>query len=166
MNPINKNLYRVNVGFLINAPVGEYREITIENPDFELDEDQTAENLHIDLKISRVQQGILASADCTADLKMECVRCLDEFDQKLKSHFDELFSFHTRENVEADQYLPENGYMDLKEIIREYLMLEIPMSPLCKPDCKGLCPVCGANLNKETCPHTDKNGKLLDNIYE
>src|ERR687885_9624 len=43
----------------------------------------------------------------------------------------------------------QNGV--LADAMREYALLEVPMLPLCKPDCKGLCPECGTNLNDETC---------------
>jgi uncharacterized protein len=66
--------------------------------------------------------------------------------------------------------MPETGIIDLNPVLREYAVLEIPMRPLCKPDCKGLCPICGNNLNDSNCNHEDDLGdprfsslkKLLD----
>lgn len=49
--------------------------------------------------------------------------------------------------------IPEDGNIDFGPILREYLLLEMPIKPLCKPDCKGLCTVCGENLNLTTCEH-------------
>jgi uncharacterized protein len=49
--------------------------------------------------------------------------------------------------------LPEDSHIDLAPLIREFALLEIPISPICKPDCKGLCPVCGENLNETDCGH-------------
>jgi uncharacterized protein len=43
-------------------------------------------------------------------------------------------------------------------LFREYILLEIPISPLCRPDCKGLCPICGNNLNEDTCHHEEEAG--------
>jgi uncharacterized protein len=49
--------------------------------------------------------------------------------------------------------LPEDAHIDLQPLIREYALLEIPIKPICKPDCKGLCPVCGEDLNQVDCGH-------------
>lgn len=151
----DKFVFRVNVGFLINQAVGTSREMTIECPEMILDEDGLkAEKIRLDLRVSRVQQGILAEGTCCGDTELECTRCLEAYTQHLESHFEELFYFHyLRENEDAEQFLPENGYMDLYDIVREYLIIEIPYAPVCKPECKGLCPICGNNLNLGPCSH-------------
>ena len=132
---MNNHPYRINVGFLINAPVGTYRDFELSESSMELADDLHADEIRCTVRASRVQQGILA----------------------LNAHFEELFSFHgLRENQEAEQFLPENGYMDLGEIIREYLVMEVPYAPVCKEDCKGLCPVCGKNLNFEPHVHPEE----------
>ena len=84
------------------------------------------------------------------------MRCLEPFTKELKTRFEELFvvgKLRDNDEDEEELVLPATGYMDLKEIIREYLVLEIPYAPICKPECKGLCPVCGANLNHTLCHH-------------
>jgi len=154
---MNNYPYRINVGFLINAPVGTYRDFTIDEPSMELADDLHADEIHCQVRASKVQQGILAESDCSCKIELECIRCLEPFTTTLNAHFEELFSFHNlRENQEAEQYLPENGYMDIGEIIREYLVMEVPYAPICKPECKGLCPVCGKNLNFEPHEHPEE----------
>lgn len=152
------HIYRINVGFLINAAVGTARDFSIEAPEIELDDEGgLARDLKCTVHVSKVQQGILAEGICTAKTDLECTHCLEPFERELNGHFEELFCFkNMRENDDAEQYLPETGYMDLKEIIREYLVLEIPYAPICKPDCKGLCPICGANLNTANCHHDEE----------
>ncbi len=147
------NLFRINVGFLIHEAVGAYREFEIEAPSLNLEDDFEVENVHCLVRVNRVQQGILASIHITAETQMECVRCLESFPQKIESNFDELFAFHLRQNADADLYLPENGVMDILPLIREYQLIEIPICPICKPECKGLCAICGTNLNSGTCEH-------------
>ncbi|MHC1773238.1 MAG: DUF177 domain-containing protein [Flexilinea sp.] len=147
------NLFRINVGFLIHEAVGTYREFEIESPDLTIEEGFEIENVRCTVRVSRVQQGLLASVHTTAEKEMDCVRCLEPFSQKIDTSFDELFAFHLRQNSDAELFLPENGIMDLLPILREYLLLEIPICPVCKPDCKGLCVNCGANLNIMTCEH-------------
>ena len=150
---MNNYPYRINVGFLINAPVGTYRDFTIDEPSMELADDLHGDEIHCAVRASKVQQGILAEADCSCKTELECMRCLEPFTKTLNAHFEELFYFHNlRENKEAELFLPENGYMDIGELVREYLVMEVPYAPVCKEDCKGLCSICGKNLNLE--PHT------------
>ena len=102
-------------------------------------------------------EDILATVDCSGEVDLECTRCLETFHTVLNSHFEELFYFHyLRENEEAEQFLPESGYMDLQDLVREYLVMEIPYAPVCKEDCKGLCPICGKNLNLGPCDHPEE----------
>jgi len=147
------NLFRLNVGFLINQAVGSYRQFEIDAPFIQIDEDTRFNNVKTDIRVSRVQQGILVSVEAGAVIDLECVRCLDPYVQTIDCNFDELYAFHIRQNIGAESYLPENGFIDLLPLLEEYLTLEIPISPLCDENCKGLCDVCGANLNYETCIH-------------
>jgi DUF177 domain-containing protein len=66
-----------------------------------------------------------------------------------------LYAFSQRYVTDSGLLMPETGIIDLGPVLREYAVLEIPISPLCKPDCKGLCPICGNNLNECTCNHAD-----------
>jgi uncharacterized protein len=95
-----------------------------------------------------------------ATLELECSRCLEPFQIPVDVAFDMLFlpaSENTgdgeREVAEEDlgvSYYKED-VIDVAEVIREQLYLALPMKPLCREDCKGLCPVCGINRNRETC---------------
>jgi uncharacterized protein len=64
-----------------------------------------------------------------------------------------MFAYKAFDFTESGLLVPEDGNIDLGPIVREYLMLEYPLKPLCKPDCQGLCTVCGENLNLGTCEH-------------
>jgi uncharacterized protein len=81
------------------------------------------------------------------------VRCLTEFQFPLKCEFSDLYAFDDSSTSESGLILPEDGNIDLAEVIREYLLLEIDIKPICKPNCKGLCPFCGEDLNVTTCEH-------------
>jgi uncharacterized protein len=69
--------------------------------------------------------------------------------------FTELFAFKQKSVSESDLLLPEDQQIDLGPLIREYALLEFPINPICRPGCKGLCPVCGENLNEVDCGHKD-----------
>ena len=72
---------------------------------------------------------------------------LNHLSNQLNTDFDEVFAYKTVDFTESGLYVPEDGNIDLGPVVREYLMLEYPIKPLCKPDCQGLCTVCGENLN-------------------
>ena len=58
-----------------------------------------------------------------------------------------------RTATDSDLILPDDGYIDLRPLVHEYLLIEIPISPQCQVDCRGLCPICGTNQNLKLCTH-------------
>lgn len=149
---------RLNVGFIVAQSAGFSREFPIEVPRIVLPPDLTLNRLVGSVLISRTNQGILIQVDLRAALELECVRCLNPVRQRLHTHFTELYAFSRRFMTEAGLIMPETGIIDLTPVLREYMLLEVPYSPLCRPDCKGLCPQCGNNLNETTCQHEDEPG--------
>jgi uncharacterized protein len=147
-----RNPLRVNVGFLINQPIGTSRDIHFEYPQLNLS-DLELKNLAGKARFSRTQVGILVQGDFTAETAMECARCLGEAQAPLHSEFDELFEFRWKATADSGLVLPEDASIDLEPLAYEYFMIELPIKPVCREDCKGLCEECGANLNLETCEH-------------
>lgn len=144
---------RLNVGFIVGQPIGSSRDFHFDYPTIHLQPDLDLTKFSGVARIGRTPQGLLVQASFHAALSSECVRCLTEFEQILEINFDELFAFSNRTVSESGLILPENGNIDLEPLVREYMLIEIPISPLCKPDCKGLCSICGENLNEVTCEH-------------
>lgn len=144
---------RFNVGFIINQPVGTFRTLSFEAEKIQFDTELVFEHFQGEVKVNRVVQGILIQGDFQAEVQTECVRCLEGFLQLLHSEFDELYAFKEEDADETGQLLPENGFIDLGPVVREYLLLEMPISPQCNDDCRGLCEICGVNLNLGTCEH-------------
>ena len=105
------------------------------------------------VRFSRTPQGLLLQGDFKAQTDLECVRCLDIFAQPLNWSLTDLYAFNRKNNTESGLLVPEEGQIDLEPLLREYALLEFPISPVCKPDCKGLCPICGENLNRIDCGH-------------
>jgi uncharacterized protein len=152
----NKSLHnslRINIGFLINQPVGTYRDIHFDlesvafSPEFE--------TIHFlgAVRVGRTKTGILTQAEFQAQVLMDCVRCLESYNQFLTTNFSELFAFNKEDVTESGLILSEDGYIDLAPLAYEYLLLEIPIQPVCSPDCRGLCMVCGVNFNEGACEH-------------
>ena len=144
---------RINVGFIINQPVGTFRTLTFEAEHLQLETELAFEHFQGTVRINRVVQGILIQGDFQTAVQVECVRCLDGFLQPIHTEFDELYAFREEDADESGQLVPENAFIDLTPVVREYLLLEIPISPQCKNDCRGLCDICGLNLNQGTCEH-------------
>ncbi len=139
---------RINVGFLLNTPVGTYRDIHFEQAEILLRPDFELRDFSGVARVSRTPQGIFVQGSFQGKTSAECVRCLTNFDQPLQAKFDELYAFDKRSTDESELILPEDATINLEPLVREYLLIEMPISPTCKEDCKGLCTFCGENLNE------------------
>ena len=149
----NRRPFRINIGFLINQPVGTLREIPIEAESYSLEKEFPVENLRGVISLARTHNGIRSITEVHAEMNSECGRCLEPFKQVLDTEFEENFTFENRPLSEEELIIPEDGNIDYEPLIREYLVLEMPYNPVCRPDCKGLCVVCGQNLNDKDCGH-------------
>jgi uncharacterized protein len=149
------NLLRINIGSLLNQIVGYSRDYHFEIPEIELPPELVVKDFKGLARINRTPQGLLVNGEFTAIIDLECVRCLETFLQPMIAVFDELYAFSERTATDSGLILPNDGYIDLQPLVREYLLIEIPISPLCKPDCLGLCTVCGANKNHSVCSHEE-----------
>ncbi|MBI4309837.1 MAG: DUF177 domain-containing protein [Candidatus Omnitrophica bacterium] len=99
--------------------------------------------IHVKAHLERVDNCIIADTKIEADFGFACARCLG--DVFLGQEFEYHFDFEVAAGVE---------YIDLGEEIRQEMILANPARILCKEDCKGICPKCGANLNIEQCKCT------------
>ena len=152
---------RINVGFFHNLPVGSHRDIYFEFPEIHLPPDLDLKRFSGLVHISRTPQGLLFEGKFKALAPTECVRCLEPFDLELNTEFDEVYAYHSGSFTESGLYVPEDGNIDLSPVVREYLLIESPIKPICKPECQGLCIECGTNLNFSTCEHQARI--VLDN---
>jgi uncharacterized protein len=151
--PTTRYPLRINIGFLQNQPVGTSREIHLETPDFQLADEFKPTEVKGLIRLSRTPQGVLAQGVFQTSVTTDCVRCLDEYQQFLRTDFTELFSYHSHPTTESSMVIPEDGNVDFAPLVREYLLLEVPIKLLCREDCRGLCPECGENLNVSLCEH-------------
>jgi len=144
---------RLNVGFLVSSAIGISREFDFELGRFQVSDDLTLEAFNGFARVGRTPQGLLVECDFEGETELECVRCLLPFWQRLHFDFTELFAFTRKSVTESGLMLADDAHLDLQPLVREYALLEIPISPLHSSDCKGLCPVCGENLNLRDCGH-------------
>jgi uncharacterized protein len=149
------DILRLNVGFIIHETVGYSREFPFEVPAIHLPPDLDLSALLGFARITRTAQGLLVQVKMQAEVSAECVRCLTEFQQPLQIDFTDLYAFTPDSMTDSGLLLPETGKINLAPIVREEMLLAVPISPLCKPDCKGLCPICGENLNENFHSHAE-----------
>lgn len=153
--PNPRKPFRINVGFIVHEEVGYSHEIP-----FELDkvriEDLELQNLEGAVTIGRTPQGLVVQGEFSAETMLECARCLREFTYPLEWEFTELYAFNRKSISESGLLLPDDAHIDLAPLMRDYAMLEIPITPLHVADCRGLCPVCGQDLNEEDCGHNQE----------
>ena len=90
-------------------------------------------------------------ADASASYETTCARCGERMIQKLSFSFTEHFVRSVYKTEEDELYPYEGERLDLTDAFFDNFYLEMPMTSICKPKCKGLCPVCGANLNHGQC---------------
>lgn len=90
--------------------------------------------------------------ELNADVSFEtqCARCLDTVSENMSFGINEVFSKTASEN-DDDVTVLESGNIDLDDVVEKAFVGMLPISYLCSEDCKGLCPECGCNLNRETC---------------
>ena len=107
----------------------------------------------VDAEVESVVDGVLVSGVVRATAVVHCVRCLRDFDQDLEVEVRELFALEP-DDAEDEGYavLPDDR-LPLDTMARDALVLGFPAFPLCRPDCAGLCPVCGADRNTIDCGH-------------
>jgi uncharacterized protein len=102
-------------------------------------------DLELDVQLEEVTDGVLVTASVTAPLVGECARCLEEFTSVTQVWFQELFAGGA-DDLGDDGYLLDGDLLDLEPALRDAVVLELPLSPLCAADCPGLCSTCGERL--------------------
>jgi uncharacterized protein len=117
-------------------------------------------DLALTLRMESVTEGVLVSARAQAALQGECGRCLREIDDTLDVTFQELYAYEhstTDETTDEDEVGRMQGdLIDLEPELRDAMVLALPNHPLCREDCPGLCPECGARWDELPADHTHR----------
>lgn len=155
MTQNNNHPLRFSVGFLLNQSAGYSCKFDFNEKNVQVAEDLDVSSLLGSLQLTRTAQGLVAEGYFDAQMPIECVRCLKNFGQQLRVNLSDLFVFPPEKASDPLLRIPETAILDLRGLLREYLLLEIPIRPVCTLDCKGLCPICGRNRNEVQCEHPD-----------
>ena len=150
-----KHPFRLNLGFLLPQQIGYSHEFQFDFPKLKIADDLELHDFHGLVTVSRTPQGLLMQGKFQSKLEIECSRCLKPYEHALNWEMAELYAFKSRATTESDLILPDNATIDIQEFIIEDAQLEVPIKPICKPDCQGLCQECGMDLNLGDCGHED-----------
>ncbi len=149
------NPLRLNVGFLLHQSAGTHRDFEIDVAHIQIGDDLPVDALKGVIRLTRTGEGLYLQGDLWARTAVSCNRCLADFEQQLAIQLGDLLVYPPGHDPDPLLSVPETGMLDLGPLLREYLLLDIPTQPLCRPDCKGLCPQCGGNLNETQCEHPE-----------
>ena len=143
----------IDVSDLIGHP-GSSRTVTVEEPvgglELELARVRGDFPIHGDLLLESVVEGILVSGHLEGETSLSCARCLQVFGGRFGVDVDEMFVVGAAPG--GDEYpLDPAGSIDPEPMVRDAVMLQLPFSPLCRPDCRGLCERCGKDRNTGAC---------------
>jgi uncharacterized protein len=122
--------------------------------------------VELDLRLESVMEGVLVTGTARASAEGECVRCLEPLRHDVAADFQELFTYpdaddrgRTAEPVDGeedeDRLFIEDGLFDLEPVLRDAVVLALPMQPVCRETCEGLCPQCGVRLDENPDHHHD-----------
>ncbi len=115
-----------------------------------------AKDVDVHIEVDKRRRHLHVTGTVRAVAHFECDRCLETFDRVVEDHFDKVYSTdpdYVDRRVDDDLvFLSPNAVeLDFTADVRDALLLAVPMKVLCRDDCRGLCPHCGANLNRESC---------------
>jgi uncharacterized protein len=141
---------RVHVAQLLQESVGAMRQSRVAVAELPLDDELTARGVEAAVRLTRIPAGILAKGRVAATLGLQCIRCLEEFDRPVEAEFADEYrptidivtgaEIAPSAGVEDDEHFPISDVhvIDLRESLRQALVLELPMAPTCRDDCPGL----------------------------
>ena len=115
------------------------------------------EPLAVEVRLESVVEGVLVTGSVQGTATGACVGCLDPISHDVAGRFQELFAYADRnahhqevgDEDAAEEYLIEDGLIDLEPVLRDAVVPALPFQPVCRPDCPGLCSECGMRLEED-----------------
>ena len=142
----------LDVGDLLTHP-GRTRPVEVAGPiDAAIEHARVAGPVVVRLRLEGLTDGVFAKGVVEAPIHLVCNRCLAEWEEELVVEMKQLFARDLAEDV----YRVENQSIDLENPIRDEVFLVLPLVPLCRESCRGLCATCGTDLNTAPCQGHDE----------
>ena len=136
---------------------GTLRRLKVRGPIIDLDvrnsRVEPGSAVDLDVVLESVLGGVVVTGTVSACWQGECSRCLEAATGRLVAPVREVYTDQADPEIE---YSMTDDWLDLEPLAHDACILELPLAPLCGPDCLGLCPGCGVNLNHETCTCMEK----------
>ena len=153
-------MMQFNVARLLKWSVGTSHRQTLDATFTPLEDTQT-NRVWGQLQLIRVNEGVWVSGSLDATVTCVCSRCLQDSPLSLRFQLDEIYvsvvdittgaSLPLPEDADASLTIDEHHVLDITEAVRQSIIVALPMKPLCRADCAGICTECGANLNEASC---------------
>ena len=150
---------QINVAQLLKGPIGATQDYQVDGTVDVVGGGSDA-TVRGGVRLMHTQRGILVKGELRAEVELTCSRCLSLYNCPVRLSFEEEY-IPIMDIVSGAPLAPpgepgsfivdEHNVIDLSEAIRQYALLAVPMKPLCREDCAGLCPRCGHNLNQGPC---------------
>ena len=138
----------VNVSGLVRRP-GSTRQVTLAGSvELVLDQVDRCGPVTADLRLEAMAGGVWVSGVACAEMALRCNRCLGRIGFEARARVRQVYGEDAHEDMPA---IGEEGDIDLSGVLHDELCLSVPLVPLCSESCRGLCPVCGADLNEGSC---------------
>ena len=103
----------------------------------------------IEVRLESVVEGVLVTGTAEVTLTGQCARCLEPISSSEEVDLQELYLYPDKEPDDEEASRLQDDLLDLEPLLRDTVVLDLPYTPLCRPDCAGLCPDCGADLNAD-----------------
>jgi len=128
-----------------------------------LDEAQVRISGEVAVRLTAERQsrgGVRVQGELGAEMELTCARCLEALSRPMTAHFNQYYQSNAHHSLTGEIALQEKDlevgfftgdFIDVSDIVREQILLSLPMKPLCQEDCRGLCPACGRNRNRDGC---------------
>ena len=148
-----------NVSQMLKESIGSTRSYEV-NEDLSLDDEVQASHIIGSVKLLRTDQGIWVTAELESTAVCSCSRCLGEFEQLIHMSIEDEYlptvdvasGAKLNYSREDENFLIDKSHViDMAEAVRQYYTLNLPMKPVCRENCKGICLTCGVNLNEAGC---------------
>jgi DUF177 domain-containing protein len=138
----------VNAAELLRQPGSQRRlDVAVPLADVDVHDPRVAGDVAVDVTLTSSLDDIVVAGQLFVAWSDECRRCLRPLANSLVADVGERYA----PGGGGDAFPIEHGQLDLAPMVREEVLLAIPDAPLCRPDCAGLCPTCGADLNEGAC---------------
>jgi len=149
------------------------------NENITLESVKTASPLHAVLNIRTIGSEVVLNGMLEGEVELVCSRCLNAYTLRVRPQINVVYEpsevinkeeHYKLKSDELDTGFYKNDTLDTDEVLVEQLLLSLPMKPLCSPECKGICPKCGADLNVLSCncdvSEIDTRMKVLEQLLK